>query len=82
MNCEDPKIASAADAPITHERSPHQLTRQWAAPSLTRQTGQVPLVRNPQRDQIRAIDAKLVRDAVDLPFLGRRDRFVGRRQGE
>ena len=42
--------------------------------SLARQAREVPLVRDAQRDEIRMIDAKLFRDAVDLAFFGRRDR--------
>jgi hypothetical protein len=56
----------------------------WSAPShcSRRQTREVPLVRNAQGDEIRRITAKLVRDAVDLAFFSRRDRFVGCRQRE
>ena len=46
--------------------------------SLARHAGQVPLVRHAQGDEIRAIDAKLVGDAVNLAFFGRRNRRVRR----
>ena len=39
-------------------------------------------MRQTQGDEILLLDAKLVRDPVDLPFLGHRDRIIGRRDGE
>jgi hypothetical protein len=46
------------------------------AESLAGNPWQMPPVRDPQGDEIRTIDSKLAGDAVDLAFLGRRDRRV------
>jgi len=44
--------------------------------SAPRHPRKMPPVRHAQRDEIRLVDAKLVRNAMDLPFLGHRDRLV------
>ena len=44
--------------------------------SLARQAREVSLLRDAQRDQIRMVDAKLVRNTVDLSLFGRGDRLV------
>src|SRR5688500_18517638 len=49
---------------------------------LARYARQVPPMRDAQRNEIRMIDAKLVCDAMDFAFLGRRDRLFRSRNHE